>query len=225
MDLREAAIRNNVTWCATVAGAPGTIDDANGFWLLDTAPPPLFPDLVTLRPGVAPDDVAQALTGRDRCSVKDSFADVDMTAHGFAVAFEAQWIGRAPRSSGSVSRGWFVARDAEQLASWNRASGLPSPLPDHLLDDAGTAVVVFGSADRITAGAVVTRGADVAGLSNVFDHGDQVTTSTWRDLLAVADLLCPGLPVVDYEHGVDLATALAAGLRTTGPLRVWVRPH
>ena len=222
MDPREAAIRNNVTWCATVTGSPGTTDDGRGFWMPDTSPPALFPDLVTLRPGVSPDAVAQALTGPGRHSVKDSFADVDLTELGFAVAFEAQWISTAPPGGRSVGTGWFVVRDAGQLASWNRASGLPEPLPDHLLDDASTTVVGFGREDHCTAGAVVTRGADVAGLSNVFESAGTVSTSTWQDVVAVTDVLWPGLLVVDYEHGDDLASAMAAGFRATGPLRVWV---
>jgi hypothetical protein len=35
--------------------------------------------------------------------------------------------------------------------------------------------------------------------------------------------LRPGLPVVGYEHGEDLAAAREAGGQVLGPLRVWTR--
>jgi hypothetical protein len=33
----------------------------------------------------------------------------------------------------------------------------------------------------------------------------------------------PGLPLVGYEHGDDLALALAGGFTALGPLRIWTR--
>jgi hypothetical protein len=35
--------------------------------------------------------------------------------------------------------------------------------------------------------------------------------------------LGPGLPIVGYERGEDLAAARAAGFRVLGPLRIWAR--
>jgi len=35
--------------------------------------------------------------------------------------------------------------------------------------------------------------------------------------------LRPGLPIVGYEQGKDLAAARAAGFRVLGPLRIWAR--
>ena len=41
--------------------------------------------------------------------------------------------------------------------------------------------------------------------------------------MQTAAALRPGLPVVGYEHGADLAAAQQAGCQVLGPLRVWAR--
>jgi hypothetical protein len=64
-------------------------------------------------------------------------------------------------------------------------------------------------------GAIANRTGPVVGVSNLF--GD------WR---AAADSIAgryPGLPLVGYESGDDLAAARRAGFTSTGPLRVWLK--
>jgi hypothetical protein len=57
------------------------------------------------------------------CSVKDSFASLDLTRHGFRVLFDAQWIVRGPSGTPAVppSPRWTVVRDAEASAAWEEA--------------------------------------------------------------------------------------------------------
>jgi hypothetical protein len=43
-------------------------------------------------------------------------------------------------------------------------------------------------------------------------------------VIASAAARFPGLPLVGYERGADLAHALDAGFTTIGPLIVWQRP-
>ena len=45
----------------------------------------------------------------------------------------------------------------------------------------------------------------------------------WRSAVRAVAALRPGLPVVGYESGEDLAAAREAGGRVLGPLRVWTR--
>ncbi len=87
-------------------------------------------------------------------------------------------------------------------------SGATPPGPD---------VVALGSAG---AGCVAHRCDGVIGLQDVATGGDPRLLT---DLVAAARERLGVLPVVGYEHGPDLGTALAAGFREVGPLRVWVR--
>jgi hypothetical protein len=43
-------------------------------------------------------------------------------------------------------------------------------------------------------------------------------------MIAAAVEMFPGLPLVGYEHGRDLAAAKLAGFETIGPLRIWRLP-
>jgi hypothetical protein len=43
----------------------------------------------------------------------------------------------------------------------------------------------------------------------------------WRSLAAMAYEVFPGLPLVGYDRGNELAAAHQAGFETIGPLRVW----
>jgi hypothetical protein len=43
----------------------------------------------------------------------------------------------------------------------------------------------------------------------------------WRNLTAMAGEIFPGLPLVGYERGYELAVAHQAGFETVGHLRIW----
>jgi hypothetical protein len=94
VDLLSSAVPNNVEWCALACAGSGTADITTGVWLVAGRPPLLFPDAVTLKGGVSARELVEALSGRDACSVKDSFADVDVAPYGFSELFTAQWIGQ-----------------------------------------------------------------------------------------------------------------------------------
>ena len=59
----------------------------------------------------------------------------------------------------------------------------------------------------------------MVGVSNVFGEA----ASAWSGCLAFAASSFPGMPLVGYEQGDDLAQALHHGFEPAGPLRVWVR--
>lgn len=126
MDLLTRAVLNNVEWCGLVSDR-GVSDDATGVWLVTGSPSPLFPDAVTPRRGVSADQLASVLSDRRTCSVKDSFADVDLGPHGFRPLFTGRWIGCAAAPGGST--GWSHVADLVGLKSWCFASrhvpGLP----------------------------------------------------------------------------------------------------
>ncbi|EHM26828.1 hypothetical protein SPW_4710 [Streptomyces sp. W007] len=160
-------------------------------------------------------------------SVKDSFADLDLTEAGFEVLFEAQWIHRpagAPAPAPDLS--WDVAGDPDALRAWALAwddgDGNADLFRPGLLDDPATFVLAGRSADgRVVAGAVASRSDQVVGISNVFalDGGPD---TAWPVVLDAVNKLFPTLPVVGYEQGEDLVAALRHGFEPVGPLRVWL---
>ncbi|GAA2477018.1 hypothetical protein GCM10010393_03830 [Streptomyces gobitricini] len=224
----RAAARNNAEWCDTMCRAHGRGAGAFGdrAWTHPRRTPPYYPDAVTLVPDAATHDV---LDGIDRrapgCSVKDGFATLDLTGHGFEPLFDAQWIHRpaaAPVPPLAGAAPWEPVRTAAELAAWETAwsDGHPMGLfPPVLLADPATTVLAGRAPDgRIVAGAVVSHSTapDVTGVSNLFG------TDPWPGCLAAITRLRPGTPVVGYEHGDDLTAALRHGFAATGPLRVWV---
>ncbi len=68
---------------------------------------------------------------------------------------------------------------------------------------------------------MASRSADAVGVSNVFALDDDPDTA-WPGVLDTVHRRFPGLPVVGYEHGENLAAAVRHGFRPIAPLRIWV---
>ncbi|MFJ8647343.1 hypothetical protein ACIRNI_14620 [Streptomyces sp. NPDC093546] len=234
---REAAARNNAEWCDAMCRAHGLAGGTFGdrAWTHPRRTPPYYPNAVTLAPGASDAEIRDMLDAVDRstpgCSVKDSFAELDLTPHGFEVLFEAQWIHRpaALPVPGPVTSAWEPVETAAELAAWETAwnggvrIGLFRPA---LLAHPATTVLAGRAPDgRIVAGAVVSRIATAsvsAGATGVVGVSNLFGPDAWPGCLtAIADRW-PGMPVVGYEHGDDLAAALRHGFTATGPLRVWL---
>lgn len=226
------AARNNADWCSIVSGthgAAGTFDaDA---WACATRTPEYYPDAVTLRRGIDVERLLARVDASSGCSVKDSFADLDLAAAGFDVLFEASWIrrpagGSSPGATSTARDRWRVVRDPAALRDWEDAwlDGEPGPrlFRRALLDLADVAILAIPSADASIATAVlnVTRG--VVGLSNVVT-GIADPLETFIVATDAAGELFPGLDVVGYERGELLDVARDAGFEVVGPLRVWMR--
>lgn len=228
-----AAARNNAEWCDAVCRAHGLPGEFGaGVWSSARRTPPLYPDAVSLTPEVsAADLVARVDTASPGCSVKDSFACLDLAPLGFEVLFEAQWVhrpaGAALAESTAGKASWEPLRSAELLPAWESAwhdgdggDGLFRP---ELLDGDST-FLVARSEGRIVAGAIASRSASVVGISNLFatDDAPGGEESAWTGCLTEVDRLWPGLPVVGYESGASLDIAVGQGFTPVGPLRIWV---
>ncbi|MGW7074897.1 hypothetical protein [Streptomyces sp. NPDC054866] len=220
-----AAARNNAEWCDAVCRAHGLAGEFGaGAWSSARRTPPLYPDAVSLTPEVsAADLVARVDTASPGCSVKDSFACLDLEPLGFEVLFEAQWIHREAGTPAPAHLGWEPLRNAESLPAWETAwndgeesTGLFRP---GLLSDDTTFLAAYAEG-RIVAGAVASRGASVVGVSNLFTSADE--ESAWAGCLTEIARLWPGLPVVGYESGESLHAAISQGFKPIGPLRVWL---
>ncbi|MEU5808535.1 hypothetical protein [Streptomyces sp. NPDC047718] len=227
-ELLRAAARSNAAWCAAVSAGGAFGADA---WTSARRTPPYYPDAVTLTRDVAVAALVAALdTDSPGCSVKDSFAVLDLAPQGFEVLFEAQWIHRpaataAPVRTPAPALSWSRVGDAAELDRWEAAwdgeggSGLFHPA----LLTGDVAFLAGRDADgRILAGAVANAAAGVVGVSNVFAADGVGDDEAWAGALAGTAELWPRLPVVGYEHGEDLRTALRHGFAALGPLRVWL---
>jgi hypothetical protein len=130
---------------------------SDGFWFAARRSPPLYPDAVTLRPGIAPGDLLQPIDDGPGCSLKDSFADLDLAPLGFEELFSASWIAREPDTARGGSERWSAAES-----------------------DLDPSVRTLAAED---AGAIANRTGSVVGVSNV--SGDDAWTglaeAVWRE--------------------------------------------
>ena len=226
--LAAAAAANNASWCASVCrlvGIEGTRE--HDAWTSAVRTPDHYPDAVTLRSMVEVPRLLARIDASTGCSIKDSFADLDLESRGFGVLFDAQWLqGPADAAKGRDSAEWAPVRDANGLSAWNAARvpavGEGWAYPDGILA-APSVVVAAGCRDgEIVAGAVLCAADGVVGLANVFATDGRSAEAFSGAAAAVARWL-PGKPVVGYETGDDLESAREAGYEPIGPLRVWLK--
>jgi hypothetical protein len=216
----------NARWCHAVCAGHEIVGHfATDAWTCATRTPPLYPDAVTLTPEVDVDRLLARIDTSAGCTVKDSFANLDLRTHGFDVLFEAQWIERLPHADGSSTTApWRTVRD-DELATWVRSwAGDDEPNPVLTPGLLTEPVVVLGrfDEDRVVAGAILDPADGVVGLGNVFGPEGELPR-TWRECATTIDSLeLVGL-VVGYESGASLEAACGAGFRPLGPLRVWSR--
>lgn len=211
MDRRLAAA-NNADWCDAVCRSHGIATVRGDTWWFSLTPSPTYyPDGVTLSPDAV--DLPDVVAGRSPCSVKDSFAALDLAPYGFEVLFDARWIRHGP-IEGALG-GWRSIGTPEELTGWTSAHGDVPALGTALLGEADVRLL---AAPGLRSGLVANRSHSVVGVSNVF--GD---ATPWSDGAAAVGGCFPGLPLVGWEHGQGLEAALAAGWEDVGPLRVWLR--
>jgi hypothetical protein len=223
---RDAAVHENAEWCDVVARSHGceTHVDATA-WTSATRTPPGYPDAVTLVPALDAPTLLVRIDSSAGCSVKDSFALLDLHAHGFRVLFDATWLVHTDPSPTVTApdQPWDRVQDAAGLVAWERAwrgdAGSTGLFPAELLDD--ETVVVAGARRKqgFVAGAILHRADGVVGVSNVFGEA----APAWSGCVAFAASCFPRMPLVGYEHGADLAQARRHDFEPVGPLRVWVR--
>jgi hypothetical protein len=228
----RAAARNNAEWCDTLCsthGIAGRFDpDA---WVNSHRTPHYYPDAVTLDPAA----VAGSILGRidttsPGCSIKDSFATLDLSPFGFEVVHAAEWIYRDPPSSripGPRDMSWIAIETADELVAWEAAwdvDGAPGGLFRPALLRDPSVMVLGGYVDgSIIAGAIANRtGRELVGLSNVFTK-DLDLDRAWSGSLDYLDAALPGSAIVGYASGADLAVALRRGFQSVGALRIWLK--
>jgi hypothetical protein len=229
-DWRRVAALNNGEWCDAVCHARGVRGRwSNAAWVQPRRGPPFYPNLVTLAPEPAAEQLA-AIAGLKEAlphgfAVKDSFANLDLARLGFRPLFEAEWIclaaGRARRGGSRWQRVDGDAALAEWEAAW-AASGSPAAtrvfLPPLLADDR-IAFFATRSAGEIVAGCAANRSAEAVGFSNFFARRDQEDHR--RAAVAAVAEFAGDKAVVGYESDAALCESLRLGFTAVGPLRIW----
>lgn len=244
------AAANNGDWYAMMFDVHGLRyrRDELLFWAED--PPPAYHSAAVVQ---APDrsaDVAERIPDREtqaRFGIKDSFAQLPLDQLDLAELFAAFWLWGQDLPPVDTA-GWERITTPDHLMAWEAAwrdSGSPTEVrqfPDPTLDRPD--VAIFGRRSRPDAGAnnepgtgsdagfqigfdvgfdagvIANRSGDCVGLSNAFGPAEAYPAAA-----ALCQQFGDGLPVVGYEWGDDLATALAAGFVTVGELRVLYRPQ
>jgi hypothetical protein len=170
--------------------------------------------------------MARARPGRTRS--RDSFGRLDLEHEGLTPLFDAHWITllRVPdEPSAGDDLSWEAVTDTDGLARWETAwaggdaTGLFQPA---LLADPHCMILACRRAGSLLGGAIAYTADGVTGISNVFTSGIANET-LWVSAARAVGTLRPGLPIVGYESGEDLATARRAGFTVLGPLRIWAR--
>ena len=216
--LLQEAVDNNVAWCARVCRSHGVLGQyGDGWWVTLSAAPTYYPDAMTLGVGASLETLPRMAVERAGAAVKDSFASVELA--GLEVAIEASWIGYE-RPAADPDPGWSVVRTAGQLAAWMVAHGEAPAIRPDLLADLDVRVLAAFVDGCAVAGLIAYRTGSVVGVSNVFLGGD----NGWPAAVAAVAGCFPGLPLVGWESEAMLRSALAAGFRCLGPMRVWRRP-
>jgi hypothetical protein len=216
--LAVAAVRNHADWCELIAQSLRiSTTRTDELWAADVPMPQGHADVVLLQPRASADwgAIRGAHIG---LSVVDSFADQDLTEHGFELALEGQWIALDEVGDGAEVEWQRVSR--ERFPDWLAEHGSLNELDPSILDVAEVAVLESVVAGRFIAGAVLHSSDGVIGLNSVF-LGDGNRAQAWRSLAGLAHTRFGHAPIVGFETADSIGPALEAGFRAVGPMRVW----
>jgi hypothetical protein len=103
-DRIHMAVENNARWCDLVCRSHGiTASWLDGFWVSRQPSPKFYPAGITLQENVSPKHVVDELPA-GICSVKDSFADLDIASHGFELLLRRDGSTGTPRLAPHLQR-------------------------------------------------------------------------------------------------------------------------
>lgn len=239
----ELAARNNASWCDVICRLHGTAGEFSAStWVNRNHSPVYYPNLVTLRDDLDQTAVLKTINElidqplRGNWGVKDSFQNLALAPLGFDVLFTASWVWHifspAPRTQPAAETRWARVVSADELSRWEAvwshannhvaSDGQSRMFPAALLANRDVAVLAGYRGQHLVAGGIANISESVVGLSNIFSPPNEERTA-WTGLKALAQATFPSRPIVGYEHGQSLQTAIACGFEEIGPLRVWLR--
>src|SRR4051794_28584974 len=117
--LVRAAARNNAEWCHAFCRTYGVVGRIESdLWSSQVRTPLLFPDAVTLSPIIAGRRIIEVIDASEGCSVKDSFAFLDLSAAGFSPLFRAHWVVKKPDARHPPAPRWLRITTEAELQEW-----------------------------------------------------------------------------------------------------------
>jgi hypothetical protein len=192
-------------------------------WVTYRGSPEFYPNVIILVENVDLAGILAAIGGSPDASVKDSFAEFDLTASGYHQLFEAQWIYRpVDRDPPRMCAPMRAVSTAEELRDWAAFRGLANVLRPNLLSHQDVRILIGVDDEDEPVGAILNRSRSVIGVSNFFAANVDPTVA-WAAVVRAAADLFPGLPLCGYEYGDGLRDAMRADFAPVGPLRVWQR--
>lgn len=222
----DNAVLNNILWCGIVCDLHRITQTSNEHvWGLLSKAPEYYPDIITSSRHATSEEVMDFIGNREVFSIKDSFASLDLAPYGFRILFEAKWIYHVPVTDVDFTdvdfsqAGWTVVATEKDLAQWVSASGVQTVNKSDLLKHEDVKIFIH-EVNGERSGFIANLGADVVGISNVFSNSYK---SIWLDIVKIVPSYFPGIPIVGYESGDSLASALASGGTSLGPLQVWIK--
>ncbi|CAH2715363.1 hypothetical protein BACCIP111895_02547 [Neobacillus rhizosphaerae] len=219
----DKAVLNNIAWCRIICDTHGIIQTPKGqLWGLLSKAPTFYPEVITANKNATIEEVKYFIENGEVSSIKDSYANLDLSPFDFKILFEAEWIYHASISDlESIQTRWRVITTEKELAQWTITSDLENIIKPDLLKREDVKMFIHEKADGIS-GFIANLSDNVVGISNVFSVGYE-NESLWRDIAKIVSTEFPGLSMVGYEHNGNLTAAHLSGWKSIGPLRVWIK--
>jgi TDG/mug DNA glycosylase family protein len=109
----SACAQANASWCAVHGGVRGRRLDT--YWYASRRTAEFHPDAITLHPVVDVEEMLRRIDSSPGASVKDSWASIDLSPHGFEVLLEGDWYRGDFGPKGTTD--WFTRSEAPKAAS------------------------------------------------------------------------------------------------------------
>jgi hypothetical protein len=234
-----AAIENNVDWCGRVCRVNGLAPQRTATaWTSAVRTPQLYPDAVSLSVDTTADEILEVIDLSEGCSVKDSFATLDLHTYGFSILLEGSWVGLSAAKFGDWDVDSLLAQGGVKsepvwdtvaipsdfevwVAAW-RQSNESEALHPNLLNDPTIDFILVRSSVQVLGGAVVNRSKNAVGLSNFFTRSTDALNS-WRSCVAHVCAHNSDMTVVGYVTDPHLPRAQDTNFTALGPLRIWTK--
>lgn len=141
----EKAVLNNISWCKHVCETHGiTYHTKENICGLSSKAPTFYPEIITAN-SRATSGVVNEFNGKGKVlSVKDSFANLDLSAFGFDILFEAEWIFHEPVPNDKpFPSTWRVVTTKDELAIWASSCDLENVIRPELLKKADVKIFIY----------------------------------------------------------------------------------
>lgn len=219
----DRAVLNNIAWCQIVCVTHGIVGvSKENIWGLHSKAPTFYPEVITSNKYATIEEIKYFIENGKVSSIKDSYANLDLTPLDFDILFEAEWMVHAPVFDfDPIPTNWRIVSTEKDLKKWTDASGLENVIKSELLKQQDVKIFICETKDGIS-GFIANLSEDVVGISNVFSMGYE-EKKLWRDIPKIISREFPELSMVGYEHNSSLIVAKSSGWKAIGPLRVWIK--